>query len=527
MTLKDFHGGSIPSDLPLPSAPGVTARPPDRPLPGGAWGSAGRPDLHRPRPGSAGGSRALDPPFLPHIGRHFDEDERKPFDSSAASPRRPDPVRPLPPPPSTKQRPLSSPAASHAPVPVPVPAFHPPPGSAPNAWAARNPAVEPPAPANPVTTVWSGPAAASRLAHASAIEKVSSGRWHSKPPPDVEVIKFQEVEGLIESIDITANGDRAARERRDYERVVSPVEVGRNQERVRSPMYTERNATSSHLDSASPTSREGNLSGHQQGIAEVLERPKLNLLAKKKSPDQYENPPFVEKQGYPHPVELAYVEKVEQIQAGINVQRPGSAGADAGPRAIERPKLNLKPRSLPVEQSAEIAERERRSVFGGARPRELVLKERGIDNFAVNNYDVPSPTNRAKSDLASPLPRHGGRAETYSPEQWIGRDVEKKDYRPNTEKPDPGQMASWRNSKDMEKQPESQRQEPDTWRKPVEQPKPDDAAGPRFGKVASALELAQAFSKPVADTRVASKSLPGRTQVPFSRLTAQKQINGY
>ena len=23
MTLKDFHGGSIPSDLPLPSAPGV------------------------------------------------------------------------------------------------------------------------------------------------------------------------------------------------------------------------------------------------------------------------------------------------------------------------------------------------------------------------------------------------------------------------------------------------------------------------------------------------------------------------
>lgn len=25
MTLKDFHGGSIPSDLPLPSAPGVYA----------------------------------------------------------------------------------------------------------------------------------------------------------------------------------------------------------------------------------------------------------------------------------------------------------------------------------------------------------------------------------------------------------------------------------------------------------------------------------------------------------------------
>jgi hypothetical protein len=23
MTLKDFHGGSIPSDLPLPSAPGM------------------------------------------------------------------------------------------------------------------------------------------------------------------------------------------------------------------------------------------------------------------------------------------------------------------------------------------------------------------------------------------------------------------------------------------------------------------------------------------------------------------------
>ncbi|ONK74757.1 uncharacterized protein A4U43_C03F9840 [Asparagus officinalis] len=55
MTLKDFHGGSIPSDLALPSAPGVSARPPVSVGPSRRWGRVAT--HHRPRPGSAGGGQ--------------------------------------------------------------------------------------------------------------------------------------------------------------------------------------------------------------------------------------------------------------------------------------------------------------------------------------------------------------------------------------------------------------------------------------------------------------------------------------
>uniref|UniRef100_F6I237 Uncharacterized protein n=1 Tax=Vitis vinifera TaxID=29760 RepID=F6I237_VITVI len=94
MTLKDFHGGSIPSDIPLPSAPGAVVRPSDR---SGfdrhtSWGNpTGRPD-YRSRPNSSPATRNFDDktPFLAHtvhIGRNFDEDERKPLDGVSA-PRR-------------------------------------------------------------------------------------------------------------------------------------------------------------------------------------------------------------------------------------------------------------------------------------------------------------------------------------------------------------------------------------------------------------------------------------------------------
>lgn len=94
MTLKDFHGGSIPTDLPLPSAPGVIVRPSDRSGydRGTSWGNAmGRPD-HRARPNSSPATRHFDnkTPFLTssvHIGRNFDEDERTPLDGVSA-PRR-------------------------------------------------------------------------------------------------------------------------------------------------------------------------------------------------------------------------------------------------------------------------------------------------------------------------------------------------------------------------------------------------------------------------------------------------------
>ena len=43
----------------------------------------------------------------------------------------------------------------------------------------------------------------------------------------------------------------------------------------------------------------------------------------------------------------------------MNYTKPGSAGSEAGRLAVERPKLNLKPRSQPLEEVEVIAERER------------------------------------------------------------------------------------------------------------------------------------------------------------------------
>ncbi|XP_039029455.1 uncharacterized protein LOC120163637 [Hibiscus syriacus] len=122
MTLKDFHGGSIPFDLPLPSAPGVIVRPidrtgSDRPTFWGnpvgrpndrarpnsspatrrsdratSWGNpVGQPDNHD-RPNSSPTTRHFDDKtqFFSssvHIGRYFEEDERKSLDGGSA-PRR-------------------------------------------------------------------------------------------------------------------------------------------------------------------------------------------------------------------------------------------------------------------------------------------------------------------------------------------------------------------------------------------------------------------------------------------------------
>ncbi|KAM1025177.1 hypothetical protein ACFX13_039089 [Malus domestica] len=94
MTLKDFHGGSFPSDLSIISAPGVVVRPTDhltydRPT---AWGNPTRRANHRSRPHMSPTTRHSDDKtsFLTHsvhIGRNFDKDERKPLDGGSM-PRR-------------------------------------------------------------------------------------------------------------------------------------------------------------------------------------------------------------------------------------------------------------------------------------------------------------------------------------------------------------------------------------------------------------------------------------------------------
>lgn len=129
----------------------------------------------------------------------------------------------------------------------------------------------------------------------------------------------------------------------------------------------------------------------------------------------------------------------------------------------------------------------------------------------------------------------GERAERLSIGQRTAKDSESKGYDPDNERIDM-QSPSWRNdnrknSRDSDKPLEQPRADTDNWRRPVIENQKPEVPGPRFGKGASALELAQAFSRSISDDKI-----PGQNQLPFSRLTGTKepysgtthrQINGY
>lgn len=68
-------------------------------------------------------------------------------------------------------------------------------------------------------------------------------------------------------------------------------------------------------------------------------------------------------QGHQPTVDHVRFENPPELQESMNMPRPGSAGTDVGSRVSERPKLNLKPRSLPVEQLDETTERERSEIL--------------------------------------------------------------------------------------------------------------------------------------------------------------------
>ncbi|XP_042478445.1 uncharacterized protein LOC122059614 isoform X2 [Macadamia integrifolia] len=627
MTLKDFHGGSIPSDLPLPSAPGVIVRPSDRPgfdrqMPT-SWGNPmGRSD-HRSRPGSSGATRNFDEKASllshpTHIGRNFDEDERKPLDGVSVPRRTVSDESSVPPGrPEQKADSMSagkltgkiSTSVSHSPgvSPSSFPArftgaaatgmnSHIQAGtngqasasSHPNAWGTRKEVV---GVCEPVpSAALSGPSVITRFAQASALEKVSSGRWQTKHPihhsPDIEVIRYSDSESdfhlkannaCIGIAPFSERGDHDAmrgryterghiaddaahgsgRELPDYERLRSPLYL-EAKDRVRSSIYPEVKDGSLPIypNAVRPASTEGKFAGSQTPAPmspEVSERPKLKLLPRSKPLDTSEAPAVeFKEQGY----QSVHVEVISESFANANPPKPGSAGAEMGIQTVERPKLNLKPRSQRLEQAQEAAERERKALFGGARPREFVLKERGIDDVTINNLDTTQQPTRAKNELgktetkpevAVPSARYGDRAENFTLDQRIGRNSERKDHQLDNEKTEM-QRGSWRNEnrrniRETEKQQE-RRSEPETWRKPVEQAKPSlpDAPGLRYGKAATALELAQAFSRSISDAKAADRlsgqmGQPGRNQIPFSRLTdtrdfysgptRRRQINGY
>ncbi|XP_024028856.1 uncharacterized protein LOC21404460 isoform X2 [Morus notabilis] len=560
MTLKDFHGGSIPSDLPLPSAPGVIVRPSDRPgyERSAAWGNQmGRAD-HRSRPHTSSASRHLDDkaPFLTHaahIGRNFDEDERKPLDGVVA-PTRPEPRRESASGGGLWGRQGAAPTSqvnSHsgrvAEASLDTNNGQGVGGAYPNAWVARKEAAgiteRPQSP-------WSAPMAVSKLAHASALEKVSSGRWqskHSMHQSDAELVRASETEsgsqskdygsnaynkidaiGVVESYDATL-----ARHGKRVLNVDDYVHGGRKEfpdyERTRAPVNSE---TSTYVQPS--------------------ERPKLKLLSRTKPLESVEHTVADHIQGHQKVTESVHTESFNEAHGNLNPPKFGIAHTESEKQAVERPKLKLKPRSQPAEQSEGNVERDRNLLFGGARPRELVLKERGVDDVALNHdlvqhaerveHHVPrterteNPAFDQRFGKKSERRDHEMRTENPALDQRSGKKTETKDHRVDDDRIDTQRRnwhsENWKNNRDTEKQQQLERApSPETWRKPVEQPKPT------YGKAASAIELAQTFSRSSVSEPTnrlsGQRSLPSRaqSQIPFSRLmagpTPRPQINGY
>ncbi|CAN0914647.1 hypothetical protein LINGRAHAP2_LOCUS28688 [Linum grandiflorum] len=604
MSLKDFHGGSIPSDLPLPSAPGVVARPGSDRNPSTTWGNnLMRTDL-RPRPKSSGASRGFDEKasLLSHpspIGRNFDEDERKPLDGSSA-PRRTisdesiqrsavvqqevkldyaSSVR-------VQDRPLSSPGIQSSSLGTGPTALRTVAGSAgngqgvnnvkvssvysgqevnnnpPNAWGLKKDV-------NANANEFSAPSplgssSVSKIAQASAIDKVSSGMWQSKNPANL-------LPHLLYSKDnvVTHNEGLSGQIERggyDHSRAFVTETVPLTEDRSRG---LGREFPSYGIDQS------------QRPTEDVLQLPQTTLpgVSEQLKPKLYRRSASLERsnmeyrQGYQHVTQPGQVETVHGLHGEAMSPKQGPIGGMTNNRPadkpVERPKLNLKPRSQPLEKSDGNAVKER-SLFGGARPRELVLKERGIDDVEINKLELsPSPKrpNSSKSEVRpveqiAPFTRQAPtKTESRTPtnRRAGGRDFERKDQKAgaDNEKPDQ-ERKSWRNDKwksNKEVVVKEQRPEPDTWRKPIEEeqkPTPGGGSG-GHGKLVSALELAQAFSKSVSVPKTNELRSPHRgpvrphsdnnnnSQVPFSRLTesqtrdlhhpapatARHRLNGY
>ncbi|XP_022036464.1 uncharacterized protein LOC110938444 [Helianthus annuus] len=125
----------------------------------------------------------------------------------------------------------------------------------------------------------------------------------------------------------------------------------------------------------------------------------------------------------------------------------------------------------------------------------------GVDDVAVNHDLIRSP-NRVKKDITragnQPVYHQNGKPDPFDHHR-TGKTIEKRDAK----KSDAQRRSNWRNdnrksSRDLEQQQERP-PPPETWRKPVDPPL---AVGTCYGKAASAVKLAQAFSKSVFDPKV-------------------------
>ncbi|CAN8294220.1 unnamed protein product [Cochlearia groenlandica] len=540
MTLKDFHGGSIPSDLPLPSAPGVIPKiSADRSVFDRA--SLGRPD-QRTRPSSSHTIRNFDDKslFLPHtvnIGRNFNEDERKPLDGYSG-PRRmvsddvfrvansrlegkADSI-------ITGRHSGWSAAAGPFPgkmndvnhsVTVPGNGENSMGGTHHNAWTARKDVSV--TNNEPGQSPWATKPAASGLVHTSALEQVSSGRWQSKLLVDAQmgydVVKHSESRGYKTNNHVPYQGDG--------EPHGTHVEQGMVAEKISVPTCLDGKAANI---SNKPHSNSSDLrsAGHLvQPIApEVVARPKLNLLPRTKPLESIEKP-VNDGQRENGVSNLVQRETGYAPQGSMNNSKPVLSANEVSNQPVERPKLNLKPVAQLLEQPEVKTEKGRNAVFGGARPRELVLKERGIDES--EHHKLEQPLDR--------VPDHSIQRPTSSPRDPRAKKFDQKDDIARTET----QRRSWRDNDTKNTRQQHQTQgktrhsSPETWRKPApKKPESPDGTGIRHGKAASPLELAQAYSGPKSGTGSNfNMNKNNQTQQPFSRLvgstTTARHINGY
>ncbi|KAF7802762.1 uncharacterized protein G2W53_041873 [Senna tora] len=611
MTLKDFHGGSIPSDLALPSAPGVTVRSSDRTVydrPSSRGNPISRSD-HRSWPHNSSVTKNYDDktPFLTHtapIGRNFDEDERKPLDGISVARRTISGESVRAPPSRVELKPeyglggssLSQKVTAVSQTQVGTvnsyssrltEAIHVgvnsqnlrdsreqgTSGVSPNVWATRKNVENT---VEPDQYAWSGPNAFSKLAHASAVDKVSSGRWQSKTShgqTDVESGRSSEVESRSH-FNVSGNNTYNRRDtagEKEYSDVMLARHAersltiddqrhrGRNElleyERFAVSKYSDVQSRLDHTDGVQLALNDGKVGGpglHRSVASEPIERPKLKLLPRTKPVENSESSVSDFVQGYRGGSDSSHVESVNEANVHANFVKSDSAGTESSKEVGQRPKLNLKPRSQAIEQLEGNTKKDRNALFGGARPRELVLKERGVDDVAINSYDVVEHTNRVEYNTgrAEKLPdrsiqtHYGQKSEDALSNPRTGKKPERRDQWADAERVH-AQRRNWRgddrrNTRLTDRQQVSERQpSPEMWRKPVEEPKSsDDTTGMRHGKAASAVELAQTFSRSVSDPKMNDRFVSQRglntgqaqQQQPFSRLVGSSprpQINGY
>ncbi|XP_039020652.1 uncharacterized protein LOC120152517 [Hibiscus syriacus] len=228
-------------------------------------------------------------------------------------------------------------------------------GLYPNAWTSRKDATL--SALEPVQSAWSEQTAASKLAHASALEKVSSGRWQSKQSlqaqKDIKFSKHSEVENGLPS---QGYGDKMYSRMsfaggREYSDVTlaRSVEKGLNigegihgGGRKELPNY-ERNHSLNYLvhgERVRSTHSDGKLGGY-----ELLLQPRTKPLDGPKSP-------VVEpKQGHHRQSEpvLTHAGIGNNAHGRVYTSKPGLAGSESWNQTVDRPKPNLKPRSHLIE----------------------------------------------------------------------------------------------------------------------------------------------------------------------------------